>query len=67
MLYLERLLMSRMFRRYIECAIVVWAPWVLLFEQPAATMEELEGREEHDNETQDVYLHSRALPRNGNP
>ncbi len=32
---LERLLMSRMFRRYVECITVVWFPWVLLSEQEA--------------------------------
>ena len=40
------LLMSRMFRRYIECLIVVWNPWVLLSEQEAETME---GRDEDDS------------------
>ncbi|KKK53562.1 hypothetical protein LCGC14_3093520, partial [marine sediment metagenome] len=37
---LERLLMSRLVRRYVECVIVVWFPWVLLTELPA---EELIG------------------------
>lgn len=32
---LERLLMSRLFRRSIECLIVVLFPWVLLTEQEA--------------------------------
>ncbi len=39
MIYLERLLMSRMFRRYVDSAIVFWFPWVLLLEQPAVTMQ----------------------------
>ena len=39
---LERLLMSRMFRRYVESAIVFWFPWVLLTEQPAVTIEQME-------------------------
>ena len=37
---LERLLMSRLFRRYVECLIVVFFPLVLLTEQEA---EELMG------------------------
>ena len=36
---LERLLMSRMFRRYVECVTVVLFPWVLFLERPAVTME----------------------------
>ena len=35
------LLMSRWFRRYVECLIVVWCPWVLLLEMDAKTMEEM--------------------------
>ena len=42
---LERLLMSRMFRRYIECVTVVWFPWVLFLERPAVTMEGTEREE----------------------
>lgn len=32
---LERLFMSTLLRRYVECMIVVWCPWVLLTEQEA--------------------------------
>jgi hypothetical protein len=35
------LLMSWRFRRYMECLIVVWCPWVLLLEMDAKTMEEM--------------------------
>ncbi len=58
---LEHLLMSRMFRRYIECVTVVLFPWVLLSEQEAETME---GSDE-DDEAEDLYLHSGAVPSNG--
>ena len=44
---LARLLMSRMFRRYVECVIVIWNPWVLLLEQPAVTMQ---GSDEDDTQ-----------------
>ena len=37
---LERLFMSRMFRRYIESLIVVWCPWVILLEQEPITLQE---------------------------
>ena len=37
--------MSRMFRRYVECLIVVLCPWVLLLEQDA---EEQEGWDEDE-------------------
>ncbi len=60
---LESLLMSRMFRRYIECLIVVWAPWVLLLEQPPVTMEDMEGSGE--DETEGLYIHSRPVSGNG--
>ncbi len=40
---LERILLSGLFRRYVECWLVVWFPWVLLTELPA---EELIGSEE---------------------
>ena len=46
--FLFRLLTSRMFVRYIECLTVVFFPWVLLTEQEAKTMEELEGWDEDD-------------------
>ena len=36
---LSRLLMSRVFRRYVECLTVVFFPWVLLTEQEPKTME----------------------------
>ncbi len=36
---LERLLMSRMFRRYVECLTVVFFPWVLLTEQESEDLE----------------------------
>ena len=36
---LERLLMSRLLRRYVECLIVVFFPWVLLTEQEAKAIE----------------------------
>ncbi|KKK99618.1 hypothetical protein LCGC14_2630960 [marine sediment metagenome] len=39
------LLMSRRFRRYMECLIVVWCPWVLLLEMAPKTMEEMESHE----------------------
>jgi hypothetical protein len=60
---LESLLMSRIFRRYVECLIVVWAPWVLLFEQPATTMEDMEGRGE--DETEDLHIYSGPVSGNG--
>ncbi len=44
---LESLLMSRMFRRYVESAIVFWFPWVLLLEQTPVTMDEV-GRNDED-------------------
>lgn len=37
---LNNLLVSRWFRRYIDCLIVVWCPWVLLLEMEPKTMEE---------------------------
>ena len=37
---LTRLLMSRVFRRYVECLTVVFFPWVLLTEQEAESPEE---------------------------
>ncbi len=40
---IERLLLSDPFRRYVECLIVVWFPWVLLSNLPAG---ELMGDEE---------------------
>ncbi len=38
---MSELLMSRRFRRYMECLIVVWYPWVLLLEMAPKTMEEM--------------------------
>jgi len=42
---MSKLLMSRWFRRYVECLIVVWCPWVLLLEMDAKTMEEMDNLE----------------------
>ncbi len=42
---MSELLMSRWFRRYMECFIVVWCPWVLLLEMNAVTMEGLDSHE----------------------
>ena len=53
---LERLLMSRLFRRGVECLIVVWFPWVLLTEQESTDV--LGG-----NYSVDLRLHSRPVPR----
>ena len=53
---LERLLMSGLFRRYVECLIVVCAPWVLLTEQKATDM--LGG-----DDGVDLRLHRRPVPR----
>ncbi len=36
---LENLLMSEAVRFWVGCAIIAIAPWVLLLEQPATTME----------------------------
>ena len=36
------------YRRWLESVIVVCFPWVLLMEQEAKTMEELEGWDEDD-------------------
>ena len=36
------------YRRWLESVIVVFFPWVLLTEQEAKTMEELEGWDEDD-------------------
>ena len=41
--WLEKILMSSMFRRYVECLVVVLCPWVLLLEQDAE-----EGWDEDD-------------------
>ena len=46
---IERLLMSRMFRRYVESVIVFWCPLVLLSEQPAVTMMILEESGEDED------------------
>ena len=42
---LERLLLSGLFRRYVECVTVLFFPWVLLSELPA---EELMGGNRED-------------------
>jgi hypothetical protein len=41
---LERLLLSGLFRRYVECTIVLFFPWVLLTEQPAEWLIESEAK-----------------------
>ncbi len=53
---LERLLMSRLFRRYVECSIVFFFPWVLLLEQEATDV--MGG-----GYSVDLRLHRRPLPR----
>lgn len=53
---LERLLMSGLFRRYIECLTVFFFPWVLLSEQKAGDI--LGGESGVD-----LRLHRRPLPR----
>ena len=56
--WLEKLLMSRMFRRYVECLTVVLCPWVLLLEKDAEQItlsgvtyrQEAEGWEEYEHD-----------------
>jgi hypothetical protein len=45
---IERLLTSRMFRRYVESWVVVLFPLVLLMEQPAETMDGRRGGYDED-------------------
>lgn len=52
---LERLLMSGLFRRYVECLTVVFFPWVLLTEQEA----------KGGDWDVDLRVHSRSLPGQG--
>ncbi len=54
---LERLLLSGLFRRYIECLIVICAPWVLLTEQEAGEI--VGGKDDEVN----LRLHRRSVPR----
>ena len=54
---LERLLMSGLFRRYVECLTVVFFPWVLLTEQ----------EEKGGDWDVDLRVHSRSLPGQGYP